>query len=192
VTRSTTKVRVQGLYLGWRCCGEATLCRQTGMAWGYSGSALLCKTRKYCHFQKKKSAEPPLHGEVPKTYKKSSARWPATTQTSTSTHLTPQAYITTIYFNYEAIKPPPPTLHPPPSPLPPQPHHHFHLHKHLHLLHHNHTTTSTTITTTTQHNTTHGYTTTRKEKGEKRVYLGRRGRTGGPPSEVWSTTCEDG
>ena len=24
------------------------------------------------------------------------------------------------------------------------------------------------------------------------MYLGRRGRTGGPPSEVWSTTCEDG
>jgi len=121
---------------------------------------------------KKNSAEPPMHGEVPKTCKKSSARWPATTQTSTSTHLTPQAYITTIYFNYEAIKPPPPpTLHPPPSPLPPQPHPHFHLHKHLHLLHHNHTTTSTTITTITQHNTTqhntrlHYY---EKEKKEKR------------------------
>jgi len=166
VTRSTTKVRVQGLYLVWWCCGEATLCRQTGTAQGYSESALLCKTRKYCHFQKK-SAEPPLHGEVPKTCKKSSARWPATTQTSTSTHLTPQAYITTIYFNYEAIKPPPPpTLHPPPSPLPPQPHHHFHLHKHLHLLHHKHTTTSTTITTTTQHNTP--ATLLRERKKEKR------------------------
>ena len=79
VTRSTTKVRVQGLYLGWWCCGETTLCRQTGTARGYSGSALLCKTRKYCHFHTKKSAEPPLHSEVPKTCKKSSARWPATT-----------------------------------------------------------------------------------------------------------------
>ena len=86
-----TMIQKEGLYLGWRwsqasgavagqCSGEATRCRQTRSGeegdQGHRGTpallrqALLYKNEtKYYHL-KKNSAEPPLHGEVSKTCKK--------------------------------------------------------------------------------------------------------------------------
>jgi len=82
------------------------------------------------YYKLKISAEPPLYGEVSKTYKKKPARWPTTTYQGNKYGTMADSQI---YIN------PPPT------------HHHFHHHHHNH---HTITTTTTTTTTTTSTTTT--------------------------------------
>jgi len=83
-------------------------------------SDVLFSTKEETQYYKLKiSAEPPLYGEVSKTYKKKLARWPTTTYQGNKYGTMADSQI---YIN------PPPT------------HHHHH---------HDHTTTSTTTTMTT-------------------------------------------